>query len=131
MHVPPGFTRLFPYIFAENAKAYLPFLVEGLGGELTGCFEREPGIVANAQIRFGDTTIMVSEATPDNPATRGTYYLYVENADDAMAQGVAAGGTMRMAPADQVYGDRQGGLADPWCNIWWLSQRLSAGGYDD
>jgi uncharacterized glyoxalase superfamily protein PhnB len=72
---------------------------------------------------------MVSEATPANPATSGTYYLYVADADAAMACGVAAGGKQLNPVADQWYGDRQGGLKDSWGNIWWLSQRLVAGGY--
>ncbi|HEY1125350.1 MAG TPA: VOC family protein [Sphingobium sp.] len=129
MHIPPGFTQLFPYIFAEDAKAYLAFLADGLGGEITSAYEAPPGILANAHVRFGDTTLMVSEATEANPQTRGTYYLYVEDADAAMACGIAAGGVEIGKVCDQAYGDRQGGLRDPWSNIWWLSQRLAAGGY--
>jgi uncharacterized glyoxalase superfamily protein PhnB len=129
MHVPPGFTQLFPYIFAENAKSYLAFLADGLGGEVVSAHEQPPGRLANAHVRFGDTTIMVSEATDANPQTRGTYYLYVADADAAMGRGIAAGGVEIGAVRDQPYGDRQGGLRDPWSNIWWLSQRLVAGGY--
>jgi uncharacterized glyoxalase superfamily protein PhnB len=129
MEVPPGFTQLFPYVFADDALAYLGFLADGLGGEVLHAHESAPGMLANAHVRFGDTTIMVSEATPANPATSGTYYLYVADADAAMAQGVAAGGTQLNPVADQWYGDRQGGLKDRWGNIWWLSQRLVAGGY--
>jgi uncharacterized glyoxalase superfamily protein PhnB len=129
MNVPPGFTQLFPYIFAADAKSYLTFLSDGLGGNIVSCHESNSGIVANAHVRFGDTTIMVSEATEQMPATRATYYLYVEDADLAMAKGVAAGGTQISAVNDQWYGDRQGGLRDTWNNIWWLSQRQSAAGY--
>lgn len=89
----------------------------------------DDGRVANAQIRFNDTTIMVSEATADQPASNATYYLYVANADAAMARAVAAGGEQMMAVDDRSYGDRQGGLRDPQGNIWWISQRLEAGGY--
>jgi PhnB protein len=127
--VPPGFTQLFPYIFADDALAYLKFLADGLGGEIASVHEGPPGRLANAHVTFGDTTIMVSEATPDNPATRGTYYLYVDDADDAMTRGIAAGGVQLMPAQDQWYGDRQGGLRDPRGNIWWLSQRLVEGRY--
>ena len=130
MHIPPGFTQLFPYIFAENAKSYLTFLADGLGGEVVSAHEHPPGMLANGHVRFGDTTIMVSEATDANPQTRGTYYLYVADADVAMARGIAAGGVEIGPVRDQWYGDRQGGLRDPWSNIWWLSQRLAAGGYE-
>jgi uncharacterized glyoxalase superfamily protein PhnB len=129
MHIPPGFTTVFPYIFAQDANAYIDFLRDGLGGEVSGVHRTDDGTVANGQIRFNDTTVMVSEATGDNPATRATYYIYVADADAAMARGVAAGGTQLMEVGDRSYGDRQGGLTDPQGNIWWISQRLEAGSY--
>jgi uncharacterized glyoxalase superfamily protein PhnB len=129
MHIPPGFTTVFPYIFATDAESYLTFLEQGLGGEIMGVHKSPDGIVANAQIRFNDTTVMVSEATGDNPASRLTCYIYVADADAAMAQAVAAGGVQIMEVGDRVYGDRQGGLRDPQGNIWWISQRLEAGPY--
>jgi uncharacterized glyoxalase superfamily protein PhnB len=129
MHIPPGFTTLFPYIFAEDANAYLAFLEQGLGGEVLDVFATPDGVVRNAQIRFGDTTIMVSEAIEGREPSRGTFYLYVADADAAMARALAAGGTEEMPVDDRPYGDRQGGVADPAGNIWWLSQRLQAGPY--
>jgi uncharacterized glyoxalase superfamily protein PhnB len=129
MHIPPGFTTVFPYIFATSAEAYLTFLELGLSGEITGVHKGPDGTVANAQIRFNDTTVMVSEATGDNPASRATYYIYVADADATMARAVAAGGVQTMEVGDRVYGDRQGGLCDPQGNIWWISQRLAAGSY--
>ena len=129
VHIPPGFTNLFPYIFASDAHNYLNFLVQGLGGELQHLLASPDGTVRNAHVRFGDTTIMVSEARGSFPPSRGTYYLYVEDADAAMARAVAAGGRCLGPVADMPYNDRQGGVADPSGNQWWLSQRLVAGPY--
>ena len=129
MHIPPGFTTVFPYIFAHDALTYLDFLRDGLGGEIIGAHKSPDGKLANGQIRFNDTTIMVSEATGDNPTSQATYYIYVADADAAMARAVAAGGTQLMEVGDRVYGDRQGGMRDPQGNIWWISQRLEEGSY--
>ena len=129
MHIPPGFTTVFPYIFAKDAAAYITFLERGLGGEVTGVHTNPNGSVANAQIRFIDTTVMVSEATGDNPASQATYYIYVADADAAMARAVAAGGVQMMEVGDRPYGDRQGGLRDSQGNVWWISQRLQEGSY--
>lgn len=127
---PDGFTRLFPYIFAEDADAYLTFLAEGLGGAVDGVHRNPDGTVANAHVVFGDTTVMVSEARGEFAAAAGaTYYLYVADADAATAQALAAGGTLRMAAMDMPYGDRQSGVTDPAGNVWWLSQRLQPGSY--
>jgi PhnB protein len=129
MRVPPGFTRLFPYIFARGARRYLDFLRDGLGGEIVDALDRADGALANAQVRFGDTTLMVSEASADWPATCGTYYLYVDDAEAALTRAIAAGAVTVMPVADMPYGDRQGGAKDHQGNVWWLSQRLSDGPY--
>ena len=126
---PPGFTTLFPYIFATNAEAYLRFLQEGLGGAVQNLHRSADGAVGNAQIVFGDTTIMVSDAAGWSGPTQATYYLYVEDADAAVARALAAGGELFGEVKDQPYGDRQGGVRDPSGNVWWISQRLEVGAY--
>ena len=95
------------------------------GGSAPGRHTAPDGSIANAQIRFGDTTIMVSEASDHYPPSRAAFYHYVEDADAAMARALDAGATLEMETADMPYGDRQGGLVDPQGNIWWLSQRLT------
>ena len=128
MHLPPGFNTVTPYLFVTDAPAFLAFLVEGLGGVEVGRHLRE-GRVANAQVRLGTSTVMVSEASPQYPAMSASYYLYVENADEAMARAVRAGAVAVLAVGDMPYGDRQGGIRDKHGNIWWLSQRLQPGPY--
>jgi PhnB protein len=123
-YVPPGFATVTPYIFADDAEAFVSFLIEGLGGSETVRTMRPDGKIANAQVAIGTATVMVSEANERFPATRATYYLYVGDADAAVARAVAAGGELIMAVADMPYGDRQGGVADRGGNIWWISQRL-------
>ena len=126
---PPGFTTVFPYIFAADADAYLLFLENGLGGTVQNVHRSPDGGVANAQIVFGDTTIMVSDAAGWSGPTQATYYLYVEDADAAMALALGAGGELFGEVKDQPYGDRQGGVRDPSGNVWWISQRLDDGHY--
>ncbi len=126
---PPGFATVTPYIFVDDAPGFCAFLVDGLGGIELGRHVAD-GRIANAQIRFGeDATIMVSEAGRGYPAMPASYYLYVADADAAMARAIAAGAAEVSAVADMPYGDRQGGVRDAWGNLWWISQRLTPGGY--
>jgi PhnB protein len=128
MRIPPGFTTVTPYFFVDGAARFLDFLVVGLGGfEVNRHLDGDR--IANAQVRLGTSTVMLSEASAAFPAMPASYYLYVENADAAMARAIAAGGTQIMAVADMPYGDRQGGLRDPSGNLWWLSERLVDGPY--
>ncbi len=118
-----------PNLFVEGADGYTRFLAAALGGVEIGRSIGPDGRIANCQIRFGDTTIMLSEASPAFPAGRSAFYRYVEDADAAMAHAIANGAREIMAVDDMPYGDRQGGVADPAGNIWWISQRLTDAPY--
>lgn len=128
VRIPPGFNTVAPYFFANNAQKLVRFLVEGLGGEEI-LRHMDGDRIANVQIRLGTSTVMVSEASPAFPAMPASIYLYVENADVAMAKALAAGASKVMDIADMPYQDRQGGVRDPCGNLWWLSQRLVDGPY--
>lgn len=124
MHVPPGFATVFPYLVVEDAESYVRFLVQGLNGEEIGRSRRPDGKIANSQVRLGSTSIMISEADQGYPPGRASLYLYVENADDAMAQALQHGAALKAGVGNRFYDDRQGGIVDPSGNIWWISQRL-------
>jgi PhnB protein len=128
MRIPPGFNTVTPYFFVDGADRFIQFMVRGLGGvEIDRHMNGDR--IANAQVRLGTSTVMVSDATPDSPAMPASYYLYVENADEAMQKAIVAGGTKIMDVDDRPYGDRQGGIRDPYGNLWWISQRLVDGPY--
>ncbi len=132
MKKPPGYPTVFPYLMVPAAEDYVRFLVDGLGALEEGRTDAPDGRLANARLRFGDdAVVMVAEAQPDWPACRSSHYLYVDDADAAMARAVAAGGRLVLAVADRPYGDRQGGVEDPAGTIWWISQRLVDGPYED
>jgi PhnB protein len=124
MYIPPGFNTVAPYFFIKEANAFVSFLVGGLGGTETCRTMRPNGTVQNVQVKIGDSTLMISEATDRYPAMCSAFYLYVENAEASMAQAIAHGASLEMAVADMPYGDRQGGVRDQHGNIWWISQRI-------
>lgn len=125
---PPGFTTVFPYFFVDDAPGFCTFLIDGLGFvEIDRTMDGER--IANAQMRVGDTTVMVSEAGRGFAAMAASFYIYVADTDAATARALAAGAQGIMDVADMPYGDRQGGVRDAWGNIWWISQRLNEGPY--
>lgn len=128
MRIPPGFNTVTPYFFVEGAVNFIEFLVNGLGGVEIGR-HMNGARIANAQVRLGTSTVMVSEASTGFPAMPASYYLYVANADEAMQKAIASGGIKIMDVADMPYQDRQGGIKDPFGNLWWISERLVDGPY--
>ncbi len=125
MHVPEGFGVVTPYIFADGAEEYVRFLEAAFDAREIGRSTAPNGRIANCQLQFSVTTIMISEASEQFPATRAAHYLYFAEADAAMAEAVRAGAEKIMDVGDMPYGDRQGGVRDSAGNIWWVSQRLT------
>ncbi len=124
MYIPDGFNTVTPYFFVRDADRFVEFLKAAFNSHELGRSTRPDGKIANAQVRIGTSTLMVSEAPEKYQSMRGAYYLYVENADASMKRAIENGAILEMEVGDMPYGDRQGGVVDPFGNIWWLSQRL-------
>jgi PhnB protein len=124
MQTPPGFATLTPYLFVTGAARFIAFLAEAFGAEEIGRSTLPDGRIAHAQLRLGNAMLMASEAVERYPAMPGSFYLYVTDVDATMARALAAGARLELEVADMPYGDRQGGVRDPFGNLWWISQRL-------
>lgn len=129
MYLPEGFAVVTPYIFADDAETYVRFLEAAFGAREIGRSTAPNGRIANCQLRLSTSTVMVSEASAQFPASRAALYFYVADADAAMTRAEQAGAEKIMDVANMPYGDRQGGVRDPSGNIWWVSQRLTADPY--
>ena len=92
--------------------------------EEVGRTTRPGGVIANLQMRIGTVTLMISEANDRFAAMPASYYIYVEDADATMARAIAAGASTELEVTEMHYDDRQGGVRDPFGNLWWISQRL-------
>lgn len=121
--VPPGYHSLQPYLPVADVRAQLAFLQEGLGGVVTEKIELKDGTIQHAEIRVGDSIVMVGQARGQWKPMPCCIYHYVADVDHAFARAVSAGATSIVAPQDQFYGDRSGGLIDPNGNQWWLASR--------
>ena len=128
MLIPDGFNTIAPYLVVDDAEPLIQFLKDAFEGVEVGRTVMD-GRIANSQVKIGDSTVMIGEARGEFEASKGWYYLYVENADESMKSALEAGGELVMEVADMDYDDRQGGVKDPAGNIWWVSQRLVEGPY--
>ena len=124
LRIPEGFQTITPYVFADEPLDFAAFLEQAFGGREVGRTTIEDGTVVNLQIRVGTVTMMIGQARDPYPAMPTAWYIYVEDADRSMTRAIDAGAILEMAVMDMPYGDRQGGVIDPFGNIWWVSQRL-------
>jgi PhnB protein len=72
----------------------------------------------HAEVRIGDSPVMIADESEYAEATPSSLYLYVPNVDATYQQAVKAGGESVMQPMDMFYGDRGGCIKDPSGNKW-------------
>jgi PhnB protein len=75
----------------------------------------------HAELKIGNSRVMIADESEMAKATMSTLYLYVPNVDIVFQQALKAGGTKIMDPTDMFYGDRNGGITDPFGNSWYIA----------
>ena len=122
--VPPGYHRVTPYLVVADGEGLIGFLVAAFEAEVCSRAIRPDGTIANAEMRIGDSMVMVAQARePWKPMPAG-FYLYVTDTDATYQAALAAGGASVLEPSDQFYGDRNAGVQDPWGNNWWIATHI-------
>jgi len=120
--IPDTYHTLTPYLIAKDAPKTVEFLKEALGAELA--FEpmlQPDGKIMHADLRIGDSHVMISSATDQHPAMPCMVHVYVPDVDEVYKRAVAAGGKSMMEPTDQFYGDRGASITDPSGNHWYIA----------
>jgi PhnB protein len=129
---PPGYHTVTAYLILRDAVAAVDFYGRAFGAERVLRLTMPDGSYAHAEIRIGDTHLMMSEENPDwnnsSPQKLGgspvSFMIYVSDADAAFARAVAAGCSVVRPVADQFYGDRSGTVKDPYGYQWTLATHV-------
>ena len=127
--VPEGNRTVAPYLAIKDAARALDFYAKAFGATETYRLTLPDGRVGHAEIRLGDSLLMLSDEFPEfggkAPQTLGgspvSIHLYVEDVDAFVARAVAAGARAVKPVMDQFYGDRSGQLEDPFGHLWWVA----------
>jgi PhnB protein len=122
--VPEGYATVTPWIISRDTARLIDYMKEAFGaGEIARLTGAE-GRIEHAEVRIGDSVVMMFDAMPDWPPTPGFLRLYVPDADAVHRQAVAAGGTSVTEVTHLFFGDRVGRVRDPLGNLWWIQTRI-------
>jgi len=122
--VPDGFHTVTPYLVVEDAGRLIDFLTAAFAATVLGSHRRPDGKIAHAEVRVGDSILMMGSVQADTKPIPAALYMYVPDCDAVYRQALAAGGRSIAEPKDQFYGDRHGGIIDPSGNTWWLATHI-------
>ena len=122
--VPKGYHTVTPYLIVDDVAELIEFLQRAFDAEETERIPGPDGSVMHAEVRIGDSMVMLGAEREEWKAMPSMIHLYVPDADAVYAQAIAAGATSVQALADQFYGDRSGGVRGPQGNLWWISTHV-------
>jgi uncharacterized glyoxalase superfamily protein PhnB len=123
--VPEGFHTVTNYLTVPGIAKLIDFLKQAFGATQIGETHQGPGgRIMHAEVKIGDTIVMLGEPMDPWPARPSNLYVYVDNVDEVYRRAIDAGGTSRGEPKDQFYGDRSGGVEDPSGNCWWIATHI-------
>jgi PhnB protein len=131
--VPEGLHTITPQLTLDNAVEAIEWYKKALGAEETSRAAGPDGKIMHAELRIGDSRIMVNDAMMGGKGPKAlggspaSLWVYVEDCDALFNRAVAAGGQVAHGAMgqlqDQFWGDRSGSFTDPSGYIWTIATR--------
>ena len=123
--VPDGYHTLTPYLVVDGAEKIIQFMKNAFGAQsVHEPMMRPDGKIMHAEVRIGDSVVMIADASERAKATSAMLHVYVPDVDTVYQKALKAGGTSVMEPTDMFYGDRSGGVTDPAGNQWHIGTHV-------
>jgi PhnB protein len=124
--VPEGYHSVTVQLSLDGAAETIEWYKRAFGAEEIGRFPGPDGRIMHAEVRIGDSRIMVNDVMMGKgPKELGgspaSLWLYVNDCDALFARAVGAGAKVQMPMADQFWGDRGGAVTDPAGYTWWIA----------
>jgi PhnB protein len=127
--IPEGYHTATPYLIIKDAARAIEFYKKAFGATELMRMAQPDGRIGHAEIRIGDSPIMLADEFPEmghrSPQSLGgspvSILLYVEDVDALFNQAVSAGAKVERPVQDQFYGDRIGGVTDPFGHVWYIA----------
>lgn len=127
-YIPAGFHTATPYLIVNDGARALEFYKQAFNATIINFDATPDGKFMNAEIRIGTSPVMIGQhaeiASDNEPLPLVSIYLYVEDADALAAQAIAAGAQEIYPVSDKFYGNREGGIRDPFGITWWIATHM-------
>lgn len=116
-----SYQTVVPYLIVRGVPDLITFLARVFGAEELQRHLSPDGDIMHAEVRIGDSVVMIAEATGTIEAMPTTLQLLVDDVDATYDHALKAGAVSLRLPEDQPYGYRNAGVRDASGNRWWLT----------
>jgi PhnB protein len=114
-----GYPVLSSVTVLDNCARAIDWYKDVLGARQRLRLDMPGGMVAHAELGFGDAVLMLgSPMPPQFTPKKACLGVYVKDCDAIYKKALSAGARSLQEPADQFYGDRSARFEDPFGNEW-------------
>ena len=130
--IPENYHSVTPYLVVDGAAKAIDFYKKAFKATEHVRMPGPENRIAHAEIKVGDSMVMLCDPMKEmghkSPKTLGgtpiTLMLYVEDVDATVADALAAGAQTLRPVEDQFWGDRMGGVTDPFGHQWFVATHI-------
>ena len=108
----------------DGAAELIDFLKKAFGAEETLRMPAPGNRIAHAEVRIGDSMLMLADQNPEHGSKQMNGLLYVTDVDAVFKKAVGAGAKGSRQPENMFYGDRIGSVTDRWGNTWSIATHI-------
>ena len=121
---PENYSTVSPYLVVDGASDTIDFLQRVFGAVELRRFPGEAGKLVHAEVRIGDTVVMIADGAPGWPPVPSHVHVYVEDVDTTYRRALEAGATSVQEPVKKEDEDKRGGVKDAGGTTWWIATRV-------
>ena len=122
--LPEGYHTATPFIIVKGAARLMDFLKNAFDAVEITRVPGDKGKLGHAEMRIGNSVIMMFDAQEEWPETPGFLRLYIEDCDATYEKALKAGAFSVTKPTNMPWGDRVSRVRDPFGNLWWIQTRI-------
>lgn len=117
-----GFHSVTPYIIVPGAARFIDFMKQVFGAEEKFRAPTPDGSrIMHAEVKIGDSMIELSDGNEQYGSRPASIHLYLPDTDGAYQRALEAGASSLHAVEEMPYGERSGGVRDPFGNHWYIA----------
>jgi PhnB protein len=123
---PQGYSAVSVYVVADGAQRVIDFLKKAFDASALRRFDTPDGKIVHAEVRIGDSVVMIADSGGHYPAFPVWLHVYVPDVDATYKTALAAGGVPVQQPVRKEGDtDKRGGFKDPAGNTWWVATQVA------
>jgi uncharacterized glyoxalase superfamily protein PhnB len=121
---PDDYSTVSPYLIVEGAAATIDFLTRVFGAVELRRFPDAEGKLMHAEVRIGDTVVMLADGGGGWPPLPSHVHIYVRDVDATYRRAIEHGAVSVQEPVKKDDADKRGGVRDAGGTTWWIATKV-------